>query len=848
MSRFRVFPVFVLILMTVSAAVLWVTPAYAATDCSAADVSQADCEALVALYTSTNGANWSIQTGWLQDNTVCDWYGVSCDSGRVDVLSLNANGLNGTLPTEIGNLTALTELYLSGNQLSGDIPTEIGQLARLERLYLSGNQLSGAIPDSIEDLSSLVLFYVDNNQLSGPIPTTIGGMEAVEYFHANNNQLSGSIPTQIGALTRLRSLHLNNNQLSGAIPAQITQLTLLEYLQLHENQLSGAIPADIGQLSGLINLLLHENALTGTIPPSIGGLSALRYLNLRDNQLEGALPDTLGGMTNLYYLDAQNNGLTGAIPSGIGSLTQLAHLYLNDNGLTGALPDSIGDLGALQYLNLRYNQISGALPDTLGGLVSLRLLDVSHNQLTGAIPSGIGNMAQLTQLYVNHNQLSGALPDTIGNLDALSEAYFNNNQLEGVLPASIGNLSALTALSLHSNRLEGAVPAEIGQLNALTLLALQKNRLTSLPESFVNVPAPVSVHDNALPISGITPTLDAHLTNGQPNWKDLQTVPPSSLTVSDVSSVTVSLSWTPPMNAEIQNAGWYQVGYSSGGAPYAYVDVPAGGANGKTTDSFTVTGLTPNTAYTFVVRAYTLPNVDGLPETFSVETASVSAVTDSTPVQLVGKGGFETAKISPWVLKLGTRSDKAIAAADAPVGAQVFRFMGKRKSSTLEQNVAKNKAYTNAGGVKKGDTLELSLCVKAIMPAGSPQSVARMVIVYGNGSSELSPVLKLPLDTAGAYDCTLTLAHTIANAESRKITGVFVRVIHRAPNGGRLFIDNVTLIRQRDGTAPAQSPTQNGALPLPLPLPPAPDVSPTPETPVIITDPIQLPTPETHDE
>jgi hypothetical protein len=176
---------------------------------------------------------------------------------------------------------------------------------------------------------------------------------------------------------------------------------------------------------------------------------------------------------------------------------------------------------------------------------------------------------------------------------------------------------------------------------------------------------------------------------------------------------------------------------------------------------------------------------------------------------------------------------------------QVFRFAGKRKLSTLEQNVAKNKAYTNAGGVKQGDALTLSLCVKATMPAGSPQSVARVVIVYGNGTSELSPVLKLPLDTGGVYDCTLTLSHSIVNVEGRKITGVFVRVMHRAPNGGRLFIDNVTLIRQRDGVAPAQSPTDDGLIP--LPLPPAPDATVTP-TPVIITDPIVLPTPETHDE
>ena len=73
----------------------------------------------------------------------------------------------GNIPAQIGQLTALTELYLFQNQLSGklhswkninrpvtntnlvifvgNIPTEIGQLTALIRLDLDGNKLSGKI-------------------------------------------------------------------------------------------------------------------------------------------------------------------------------------------------------------------------------------------------------------------------------------------------------------------------------------------------------------------------------------------------------------------------------------------------------------------------------------------------------------------------------------------------------------------------------------------------------------------------------------------------------------------------------------------------------------------------------
>jgi Leucine-rich repeat (LRR) protein len=51
-------------------------------------------------------------------------------------LDLGHNGLTGSIPPEIGNLTNLTKLILEGNQLSGSIPPEIGNLINLTELCL----------------------------------------------------------------------------------------------------------------------------------------------------------------------------------------------------------------------------------------------------------------------------------------------------------------------------------------------------------------------------------------------------------------------------------------------------------------------------------------------------------------------------------------------------------------------------------------------------------------------------------------------------------------------------------------------------------------------------------------
>ena len=46
-------------------------------------------------------------------------------------MTLPANQLSGSIPTQIGALTALTLLELYNNQLSGSIPSEITSLTSL---------------------------------------------------------------------------------------------------------------------------------------------------------------------------------------------------------------------------------------------------------------------------------------------------------------------------------------------------------------------------------------------------------------------------------------------------------------------------------------------------------------------------------------------------------------------------------------------------------------------------------------------------------------------------------------------------------------------------------------------
>ena len=67
-----------------------------------------DKAALVALYHATDGPNWSNNTNWLTNKPFEEWYGVATTTDNsVSEVSLDNNGLNGALPTQLGGLINL---------------------------------------------------------------------------------------------------------------------------------------------------------------------------------------------------------------------------------------------------------------------------------------------------------------------------------------------------------------------------------------------------------------------------------------------------------------------------------------------------------------------------------------------------------------------------------------------------------------------------------------------------------------------------------------------------------------------------------------------------------------------
>ncbi len=309
---------------------------------------------------------------------------------KVKSLNLSYKELT-KLPSEIGQLSNLTELSLYSNQLSG-LPSEIGQLSNLTKLDLENNQLR-VLPSEIGQLSNLSELSLYSNQLR-VLPSEIGQLSNLTKLNVNANQLSG-LPSEIGQLSNLTKLYVNANQLR-VLPSEIGQLSNLTNLYLHDNQVS-ELPSEIGQLSNLTNLGLCNNQLRA-LPSEIGQLSNLTNLYLDYNQLS-VLPSEIWQLSNLTELNLRNNQLS-VLPSEIWQLSNLTELNLKNNQLS-ALPSKIGQLSHLTRLNLGNNRLS-ELPSEIGQLSNLTGLDLSGNQLR-ALPLEISNLTNLAAINLEKN-------------------------------------------------------------------------------------------------------------------------------------------------------------------------------------------------------------------------------------------------------------------------------------------------------------------------------------------------------------------------------------------------------------------------------------------------------------
>jgi len=190
------------------------------------------------MYYSTNGDDWDVcfendpicPSSFLNPANECDWFGITCVTTPlgfdcVERIIFEANGLSGTIPTELGLLTDLAVLGMEQGTTGGTIPSELGQLDKMIFIDLDFNALTGSIPTEIYQLTKLQTLDLNVNSLTGSLDTSIGGLTDLDFVQLQNNRFTGTIPTEVGILGSLQTFNVHKNDFSGEIPKDVCDMT-----------------------------------------------------------------------------------------------------------------------------------------------------------------------------------------------------------------------------------------------------------------------------------------------------------------------------------------------------------------------------------------------------------------------------------------------------------------------------------------------------------------------------------------------------------------------------------------------------------------------------------------------
>ena len=246
-------------------------PHVAPPDCSASLASQAECDALTAIYNSMGGPDWNIGSfNWGTDTDPCTWSGVGCSAAGVVSLTVS-NDSSGPLPPEIGDLDALTKFTVNGVTT---IPKQLGELTELTYLFMSGSYTT--LPTELGNLTNLTELYARDSLIT-KLPASIGNLTELDRVAFDGTNLT-TLPPEFGNLTKLRIFDAANSRIS-SLPVEIGNLTSMELFRMTFNQLDGDITAPFKALRDGAPGLRGLNLTTTATCPTVTDASVENWLD-----------------------------------------------------------------------------------------------------------------------------------------------------------------------------------------------------------------------------------------------------------------------------------------------------------------------------------------------------------------------------------------------------------------------------------------------------------------------------------------------------------------------------------------------------------------------------------------
>jgi Leucine-rich repeat (LRR) protein len=189
------------------------------------------------------------------------------------------------------------------NNFSGSLPSELGNLFKLEELYIDSSGLSGALPSSFANLTRMKILWASDNNFTGQIPDYIGSWNLTD-LRLQGTSFQGPLPATLSNLVQLTNLRIGDiaSGISSSL-AFISSMTSLNTLILRNCMISNSLESiDFSKYASLTLLDFSFNNITGPIPQALLNLNSLNYLFLGNNSLTGKLPTSIGRSFRVLYV------------------------------------------------------------------------------------------------------------------------------------------------------------------------------------------------------------------------------------------------------------------------------------------------------------------------------------------------------------------------------------------------------------------------------------------------------------------------------------------------------------------------------------------------------------------
>ncbi len=579
---------------------------------------------------------------------------------------------------------------------------------KVTTIDLSGNNIKELPEGLLDNATNLVNFYIESNYIS-KIP---------KNFFQNNKQLdwitfAGNSLTEIGkdevsGLENLRLLDFSSNDITKVDEDALKGLTKLEQLTLGENMLT-SLPENVFKPveNCLGSLSLYSNGFT-KIPSGIEKLVKLKSLALFDNELSDISDFDFSHLTKLDELDLQYNVISKVGKQAFAKNAALNSLDLYDNQLTDFDTDMLPSGKELHKLDLRLNNIKVIDP-------ALRKHAKSFNKFTP--------QKSVVNLKVSANGNDGIRwSQDFGTLDLVFwlDQTMSDRQKERTSISEYKEMlkengwdGKKIADVLDSKNYDWDVVTEIqkknikGQFETVSENKISdKDEITSgtlkTGEGTYRVVKTVYTMTSGSSKIYRTSVYSNEFTYKKGSSTTVKVSAPTSVKAASAAYNKVKISWN-----KAADASGYEV-YQYNAKTKKYVKV----ATVKGT-SYTKSGLTTGTVYSYKVRAYKTIDKKNIYGSYSK--------TVSAKPSLGKVAGVKTVNISGKAVKV---TWKKVSGAN---GYKLYRSTKKNGSYKLVKTVKGSKAvkYTNKK-LKKGKTYFYK--VRAYKTVGKKK-------VYGNYSS-----------------------------------------------------------------------------------------------------------------